>query len=371
MGKRTKLREAQRGATAELLAARLRARSPAKPRIPFLERYGDFTPDLRAKIEAYRSLALRAPESWRCALRSRSPERRFLELVRYTFTDYPVAAHLERAWLGAAPEADRDIYGEPAPDFCRWYIAVGQGRSLFKEGAQAYMSRHETHHFVTSAGEVDSTQRAFWYAFARAQQAGSEVALRVARSKLATLPVVDPFCKEVARFFAMSPTSILEMNDLIDFLRAAKQEDASFTLNGRTLAGLRRRIAEWHRELHDIACDGRWPGRRQQDATYVSEEGSAHVVWRFRQIKTGEELAREGRRLSHCVASYKDLCVSGRVSIWSVSCEHAGGEIDHRLTIEFESDGSISQCRGFANREPTVEETAMVRRWAEEFGLRW
>jgi hypothetical protein len=29
------------------------------------------------------------------------------------------------------------------------------------------------------------------------------------------------------------------------------------------------------------------------------------------------------------------------------------------------------QCRGFANRLPYGNEVAVVRRWANEYGLRW
>ena len=34
-------------------------------------------------------------------------------------------------------------------------------------------------------------------------------------------------------------------------------------------------------------------------------------------------------------------------------------------------DGAIVQCRGFANRLPYANEVAAVKRWADEYGLRW
>ena len=81
MGKRIKLREAQRRATAEAIAARLRAHARPKSTPAFIDVYRGFDLPYRERIEAYRELALRAPEDWRCALRCRAPERRFLELV--------------------------------------------------------------------------------------------------------------------------------------------------------------------------------------------------------------------------------------------------------------------------------------------------
>jgi PcfJ-like protein len=379
MGKRTKLREAQRRATEQAIAARLRAHSPARLAPAFINSYCDFDPDYRERIEAYRSFAVRAPGAWRCTLRQRSPEQRFLELVRFTFADFPVPHHLENAWISETEtEADRlglndgaDTAGEDKTDFRRWYIAVGQGRSLYKEATHRYLSKLETHHFVNAPPEVDAMRGAFWYAVARAQTNDQEAALRVARSKVATFPITSSFWKEVAHFFAHNPTSVLEMNDLTDFVQIARREDPDFSMKGRSLPALRRRMQEWHRELREIACGGRWSGRRLPDTSYLAGSDHEPLIWHFRQIKTGEELAREGRRLAHCVVTYKDLCVAGHVSIWSVTCEDALGQIDYRLTIELRSDGCIAQCRGFANRLPSDEEAAVVWRWANEFGLIW
>src|SRR3954471_21636843 len=116
MGKKTRLREAQKRAVEHAMAARLRERSGSKNRPGFIETYCDFPPLYRERIERYRELALRAPESWRCGLRVRSPEQRFLDLVRHTFAAYPVPRHLESAWL-ADPAADRNPMGAPGGDF--------------------------------------------------------------------------------------------------------------------------------------------------------------------------------------------------------------------------------------------------------------
>src|SRR5262245_58481681 len=100
MGKRIKLREAQRRATAEAIAARLRAHARPKSNPAFIDAFCGFDLPYREQIEAYRELALRRPEDWRCTLRRRAPERRFLELVEFTFARYGVADHLKSAWIG-------------------------------------------------------------------------------------------------------------------------------------------------------------------------------------------------------------------------------------------------------------------------------
>jgi len=73
--------------------------------------------------------------------------------------------------------------------------------------------------------------------------------------------------------------------------------------------------------------------------------------------------------MHHCVASYKRLCVSGDVSIWSLACEYPLGQVNKGVTIEVRRSGIIMQCRGFANRPAHANELAMIRRWAHEHGL--
>src|SRR5579864_4647561 len=115
MGRKTKLREAQRREDELALAARLRLHGRAERRPAFINSYREFPSGELAKIEAYRRLALREPEEWRCELRVRAPELRFLDLVRFTFGRFAAPAHLEHEWLAQWPPADNK-----APDFRVW-----------------------------------------------------------------------------------------------------------------------------------------------------------------------------------------------------------------------------------------------------------
>jgi hypothetical protein len=374
MGKRTKLREAQRHATEQAMAARLRAHSRPTSGPAFIVSYGDFPPAYRERIEPYRALAVRAPEAWRCRLRCRAPERRFLELVEFTFARYPVADHLKNAWIAAADAHHAlavvlDIArADDRHDLRRWYIIAASGGSLYKEATHGYLTKLETHHFVSAPAEVSSTLRAFWYAIARAE--GDEpVACKVARSKLVAYPITSPFWREAARFLACHCIAVLEMNDLVDYLHVARLQDPRFSLKGRSLPALRRRMAEWHRVLQEVEGGGRWYGHRLPDVVYA--DGNGQPIWRFRQIKTGAELADEGRRMGHCVASYKEDCVNGLSSIWSLSRECPIGWVENRLTIELSRERAIVQCRGSCNRGADAEEIAVVKRWALDHRLSW
>jgi hypothetical protein len=378
MGKKTKLREAQRARAAEEISALLAAHSKTSAYPALVTRYADFKPSYHEKLAAYRGRAMRAPEKWRCRSKSRGDDERFMDLVRFMFARYAVAGHLASVWL-ADPDDDfvdrvspvPAAGGGPRPDLREWFIIAGQGDSLYARAAYPYLSRQETHHFVTAPPALTCTKRAFWYAFARSQTADAQVALDIAQTRLVEFSVASTFWKEAARFFARNPTSVGEMNDLIDFLYASARASADFTLAGRTLPALRRRAEEWHRErrAEDTGCTGAWLGSPLADASYVTGAEGDKLVWRFRQIKTGIGLMLEGERMRHCVARYHGHCMRGDTSIWSLTAEGPHGDRKRRLTIEVSSNGFVGQCRGFANRWPDEVETTMIQRWAAQHGL--
>jgi hypothetical protein len=382
MGKRIRWREARRREAELRISAVLEANSrcDARPRAP--ARFADFKPEYRAKVEALRSYALRAPEDWCCGIKSRLEERRFVDLVRFTFARFRVARHLEELWLSPVEDDFVDRIALPnrqamqrvgLPDLRRWYLVAAQGGSLYRQEARAWLSKQETHHFLTAPPELTSTKHAFWYAVARAQADDIDIALKVARCKVASYSIASTWWKEVARFFARHPLAIREMDDLVDFLLAAKQDDPAFTLKGRTPDTLKRRMEDWHHILrrNQAICGGAWTGSPLPDIDYQVGKDDRRAIWRVRQIKTGNELFREGERMHHCVGSYKSECMRGDVSIWSITCEFPIGRVNRGVTVEVTREGRIVQCRGFANRLPHANEAMTVRRWAREHALAW
>jgi len=380
MGKSNKLRQARRLQAASGVCAALEAHSRRKIDRAGAVSYDDFNDAYRAKIETHRGLALRLPQDWRCRIKSTSQERRFIDLVRFAFAKYPVPRHLERIWID---DVDDDLVDDPSalarrvgqqrrarPELQRWYIVATQGGSLHKEATHPYLSRLETHYFL-DAPEPLTTARAFWYAVGRASSESAGAALKVAQTKLCDYSIASSFWRDAARFFARHPTTVVEFNDLIDFIGTAKEADDGFTLKGRMLPTLRRRMQDWHRALQreQAICGGSWTGRALPDVEYRAGRDDKTAIWRFRQILTGNELFREGQRMHHCVASYKPLCMKGEVSIWSLACEYPLGHVNKGVTIEVRNSGIIVQCRGLANRLPHANERAMIARWAHEHGL--
>jgi hypothetical protein len=372
MGKRTKLREAQKRAAEQALAAQLRAHSRQRRRDKardkaFIASYSEFPPEFRTRIKAYERYALRPPENWRCHVRVRCAQKRFLELVQFSFARFPVVPHLANAWLPDPAEPDIEAPGNIL-DFRLCYIVAGRGGSPYRECLRAHLSRLEAHHFLTAPPEVASSQRALWYSMARVHTDDVRVAVRIARTKLVAFPIAIGFWREVARFFAHNPTTTLEMNDLIDYLEAETAEEPSFDLSGRTLQALRGRMEAWHTMLRTgvAVSRDRWAGSPLPNAVYEYDD----ALWRLTQIKTGIRLFEEGEKMRHCVVMYLNRCIRGESSIWSLTCER-NGRVLRCATIELLGQNIIAQARAFANGLPSMMAFSVIEAWAKDYGLSW
>ena len=78
--------------------------------------FGDFKPHYRETIEAYRACAIRAPEDWRCRIKSRSDDKRFLERVNYVVDQ-----------LAECQKANGDGYVAAIPGGKKAYAEVAAG----------------------------------------------------------------------------------------------------------------------------------------------------------------------------------------------------------------------------------------------------
>ncbi|MFK0687393.1 PcfJ domain-containing protein [Mesorhizobium sp. IMUNJ 23033] len=273
-----------------------------------------------------------------------------------------------------------------------WYIAVGRGDSLYKAGANAWLSRKEVHCFLNVAGDF-TFDEAFWLAIARSYTDDPGLAARLARTKIARTPRGElAFSREVTRFFCGHPASKEEIDDLCDYIGAMHQRDAAYSLKGRTLASLRRQMLEWHRDIAAIErieamrrrAAGRgpptagpqsksraWDGSRLEDWEWrpSAKEAKAHGERFFvRQLKTAEDLVAESRAMHHCVSMYAAKCIAGYASIW-VLRRTALGKIERLLTIELDPQNRAVQVRGFGNRVASPEERKIVERWAKARGV--
>jgi hypothetical protein len=365
----------------EAYAVTLRRVSPVARPAPDFERALD---DAR---RGFAGMAIRDGALWRPKLKTRDRARLRLAAARHLYARYPVSAALEGIWLDASGLEASEIALRKA-----WYIAVARGDSLYKSGANAWLSRKEVHCFLNLSGDF-TFDEAFWVAIARSYTDDPGLVARLARTKIARTPRGElVFWREVTRFFCGHPASKEEIDDLCDYIGAMHQRDAAYILKGRTLASLRRQMLEWHRDIAAIErieamrrraagraprtagmqSQGRaWDCSRLEDWEWQpsSKEAKAHGERFFvRQLKTAEDLVAESRAMHHCVSMYAAKCIAGNASIW-VLRRTALGKVERLLTIELDPQNRAVQVRGFGNRLASPEERKIVERWAKARGV--
>jgi hypothetical protein len=350
-------------------------------------------PDFHKAIEeakrGFEADILRDAWAWRPQMKTRDAARLRLAAARYLFARYPVAQHLEQIWVDCSGLGPDEINLRK-----RWFIAAAGGRSLYREGAGAWLSRKEVHAFLNPLGNP-RFEAAIWQAIARSYLSDPTNALRIAHSRITQTPWAElGFWREVARFFCAHPTTVEEMDDLRDFLADCYRRDPEFSLKGRTLASLHRQMHAWHRDLEAIAriqtarrcaeaarararghaltpqASGIWPGVEIADWSWspAAKDRSKREEYRVIQLRTAADLVTETRAMRHCVASYAAKCIAGQASIWSLRCRVAG-VTDRLLTIELDRQRRAIQIRGFANRTARTEERKLLERWARARGI--
>lgn len=345
-------------------------------------------PDFRQAIEdaerGFRGVAVRDGSTWHPQMKTRDTGRLRLAAARHLFASYPVPAMLERIWID-----DTGLAADEVQLRRTWYVAAARGESLYKAGARAWLTRKEVHTFLHAPPEL-GFDSAIWYAIARSCVDDTAPALAVARSKIARKPRAEMgFWREATRFFCANPVPVETIDDLCDYLAACRQRDRGYSLDGRTLASLNRRMHEWHRDLAAIerieairrrarrgdatalAPDANWAGSTLADwewapsAKDAKARGERFVV---RQLKKAEDLVMESRAMRHCVSSYAGKCITGHASIWSLR-RCTKDAIDRLLTIEVDSQDRAVQVRGFANRLAHADERNVLERWARARGI--
>jgi hypothetical protein len=349
------------------------------------------TPDFRRAIEeAERGFAgevVRDPCSWHPQMKTRDAARLRLAAARHLFALYPVPAMLERIWID-----DAGLDAEEVRLRKHWYVVAARGGSLYKAGASQWLTRKEVHALLNPPAGLGFDE-ALWHAIAHSYLDAPGPAMCIARSKIARAPRSElGFWRDVARFFCANPVPVETIDDLCDYLAECRRRDRSYSVEGRTLSSLSRRMHEWHRDIAAIeriqalrrraagrasrsagasAPDLMWPGSPLADwewmpsAKDAKAKGERFVV---RQLKQAEDLVMESRAMRHCVSTYAGKCIAGQASIWSLRRCTKGG-IDRLLTIEVDQQHRAIQVRGFANRLAHADERNVLERWAKARGI--
>lgn len=318
--------------------------------------------------------------------KSSDPYRQLIPFVRKAFAKYPVGGPLLYSWSNLIPKSAREVdeargavdaprqlqlhranifEGQSPIDLRLWYITAASGGSLYKEHAKNKLTKAEVHYLITCRHELHAAQ-AMTYAIARGFGADDGRAFILATSRLPYQLSVGEKLRNLIRFFVREMPRAAELDQLFDYLRQAQ-----WNVLGTTLNQVRKRSEEWHRAMAKLQSigGGSWPGHAVADYTVARTElhqgKEEEVEWKLIQVRTGNALYDEGQAMRHCVAGYKQRCISGECSIWSLRRNS-----ERKLTIELHNNGTIVQARGYANRNAKADELAIMKAWAHENDLK-
>ena len=120
------------------------------------------------------------------------------------------------------------------------------------------------------------------------------------------------------------------------------------------------------------APQAEWPHSGIAGFEFVegSERGGNVKIWTITELLSTKALFAEGRTMKHCVATYARSCAHGDCSIWTLEVWTLEGR-SKMLTIEVRRDTKlICQVRGKCNALAAEKHRGVLRRWAEQAGLR-
>ena len=344
------------------------------------------------RLAWYEPRWLRAPETWQPDL-SGSPTDQWHGLVRHLLAAWPLPRFFESAWLtfGTLHHLERD-----------WYIHAACGVSLrTAPGMPASVSSRALHLAMQSGPGVTIRQA---IRLGQLQACGADEALT---TEVLASRMIHDFSNDAIWSILMQKTAAARrappgtfgmiadtLTDIIkreEFRRAAalirlplgelfrysvrwwQTVADSITATGWDLQKMDIFQPSCRADLSGLACST-WPQLSGIDPSLkIEERDTKGVFWTFHELSSQVHLLLEGRRLRHCVASYRKMCEAGRSVIFSLRCQDpafpAAAPVS-QVTLEIDrTKRRIVQVRGKWNRLPTELERSLISEWASRQNL--
>ncbi len=320
-----------------------------------------------AKISALRELAraqwIRSISEWEP--RGKGRETQYRSLCEHLLAKYPMPSFL---WSVFSEEGEEG--------FIPFACLVAQGESVYKTVKDGWlpvpMTRQMCHDLMTSRKGSTLTE-----AVRMVQVKSFGGSDRLFRAWIKTHPgrrLHDPkeeaFWQTVLAWFSrFQMLDSAQVGPLTDYIQYRRNQNAEFTMKGRSPLALIRDMEAWHKELGQAKAHGKFQPSGFQEADFDHSRKDEPEIWHVREILSHAALRDEGRAMGHCVYSYASRIEKKEVSIWSITWEELTGHW-RALTVEVNNQyRAIVQVRGRFNRLPLPREQAVLRQWATKNAL--
>ena len=300
----------------------------------------------------------------------------FSSLANHLLAEYRVPEFMAMAWLR------KDLYG---PAWRDQFLHIGRGNSPRTGKTPVPLTRLMAHHFLQAPAHY-SIEGAIRWAQIMVLGGTRELVDACIATRLGEHFGNDAFWMSVIRWFIAHPTFDLnQVGPVVDFIGNVKfgcsytlgeftlAPQPGFSMAGRTPDALLRQMERWHAQLHrDSTAPAytpeTWATPGIHGLRWEARARRVTTAWTIEALPSTGALAREGREMRHCVASYAGWCAAGDCSIWSVKAT-VGSLVMERWTVEVNRDRVIVQVRGKFNARAGGEVLDILRRWAAKENL--
>lgn len=319
---------------------------------------------VRALIEVakYRSLWIRPLEAWQP--KGKGEYERFRDLMAYLFAEYTYPAFLNHIFF-----YQQDYF------FIRDFIFLAQGGSIKHINSTIPLTQKMRVEFMKSA-EGFRVFEALRYAQVIGLGGDQLLAYRIAYSWLGRNESRDEVLWEAFIRILINGGMFNhdKIGELIDYVRYELNQNATYSLKGRTLQSLIRQSDSWHNALsQDQRKQGLIVWKSGNFENYEITEGTNEkmVTYKMVELLSNKELTEEGNKMHHCVGSYSYYCEQGRTRIVSLRKYSFGIDETERLaTIEVDMRNKrIVQAKYRYNKAIDAKALSMVHTWASLNGF--
>jgi len=331
----------------------------------------------------YRSQWIRPLDEWKP--KGKALETILRSLITHLICQYPMPSFWYEVWF-RHDERNQNAGGRRKAESVAQFVELARGTGLYQlvkeERFPVPFTRKQCHAFMQQRGVDRVVQAVRW---TQVQSLGGDRGLAEAlcRTEWGEAFGDEVFRAHVIQWFCnQGMLDLVQVAPLLDYIEHAREENANWSMKGRTVRALMRDMEGWHRELAEVqrlarrAGVAQWTVCRKPPPEHFKPSGFKNWDWmrktkdkRGRPVETlykiveliaYKDLVDEGRALRHCIASYAWSIEKGQKSIWSFSVDR-----EKTLTIEVRnSTKTVTQVRGHCNRLPTQNELAIVQRWA-------
>ncbi len=296
---------------------------------------------------------------------SHNPDKQLKDLVRHCFAEYEVPAFMYEAWL------------DNNRKYMLWFIDLGCGLSVRNLSKVPVRLTKKSAHYFLQAPASYTIEMALRRAQALSFGKDELVAERIACSSLSRNNFAyETFWETVIQFF-MNQTMLdfNKMGEIIDYLSDCIQNDAEYSIKGRTITSLTRQSDEWHvqQAIHEVNTRELYTWNPSLNSSFIvrTKQETTAKKYRLFELCSSKELIAEGRKMNHCVASYARSCRVKVTSIFSLRCASflKGQETLATIEVDLRSQ-TIVQAKARFNKPISAIAKKIMNDWAIHHDLK-